>query len=84
MKPLNTIDGKTLMEAELKPLSFVIDTLLATGLHVLAGSPKVGKSWLALWLAVSVAKGESVWGMATKQGTVKNPTTPSRRNLSLW
>ena len=69
VKPLNTIDGKTLMEAELKPLSFVIDTLLATGLHVLAGSPKVGKSWLALWLAVSVAKGESVWGMATKQGT---------------
>ena len=69
VKPLNTIDGKTLMEAELKPLIFVIDTLLATGLHVLAGSPKVGKSWLALWLAVSVAKGESVWGMATKQGT---------------
>ena len=69
VKPLNTIDGRTLMEAELKPLSFVIDTLLATGLHVLAGSPKVGKSWLALWLAVSVAKGESVWGMATKQGT---------------
>ena len=69
VKPLNTIDGKTLMEAELKPLSFVIDTLLATGLHILAGSPKVGKSWLALWLAVSVAKGEPVWGMATKRGT---------------
>ena len=38
-------------------------------LHILAGSPKVGKSWLALWLAVTVAKGESVWGMATKRGT---------------
>ena len=68
-KTLKTIDGKTLMAAELKPLDFVVDTLLATGLHILAGSPKVGKSWLALWLAVSVAKGESVWGMATKQGT---------------
>ena len=69
MKTLNTIDGKTLMEAELKPLRFVVDSLLAQGLHILAGSPKVGKSWLALWLAVSVAKGESVWGMATKRGT---------------
>ena len=69
MKTLNTIDGKTLMEAELKPLDFVVDSLLAKGLHILAGSPKVGKSWLALWLAVSVAKGDPVWGMATKRGT---------------
>ena len=69
MKTLNTIDGRTLMKAELKPLDFVVDSLLATGLHILAGSPKVGKSWLALWLAVSVAKGEPVWGMATKRGT---------------
>ena len=69
MKPLNTIDGKTLMEAELRPLDFAVDTLLSQGLHVLAGSPKVGKSWLALWLAVSVAKGDPVWGMRTKQGT---------------
>ena len=68
-KTLKTIDGRTLMEAELKPLDFVVDSLLATGLHIIAGSPKVGKSWLALWLAVTVAKGESVWGMATKRGT---------------
>jgi uncharacterized membrane protein len=34
-------------------------------LHLLAGSPKVGKSWLALWLCHQVAKGESVWGFET-------------------
>lgn len=66
---LKTIDGETLMNTELRPLSFVVDTLLAQGLHILAGSPKAGKSWLALWLAVSVAKGEDVWGLPTKQGT---------------
>ena len=66
---LNTIDGATLMSKELRPPNFVVDTLLSQGLHILAGSPKVGKSWLALWLAVTVAKGESVWGMSTKQGT---------------
>ena len=35
----------------------------------MAGSPKAGKSWLALWLAVTVAKGEEVWKMSVKQGT---------------
>jgi RecA-family ATPase len=28
----------------------------------------VGKSWLALWLAVSVSKGEEIWGNKVKQG----------------
>ena len=66
---LPTIDGETLMSNPLQPLNFVVDTLISQGLHILAGSPKVGKSWLALWLAVTVAKGESVWGLPVKQGT---------------
>ena len=68
-KYLQTIDGATLMSQPLRPPNFVVDSLLSQGLHILAGSPKVGKSWLALWLAVTVAKGESVWGMNSKQGT---------------
>ena len=48
---LQTIDGETLMSQPLTPLNFVVDTLLSQGLHILAGSPKVGKSWLALWSA---------------------------------
>ena len=65
---LNTIDGAALMSQPLRPPDFVVDSLLSQGLHILAGSPKVGKSWLALWLAVMVAKGEPVWDMATRQG----------------
>lgn len=57
------------MSTPLQPLRFVVDSLISQGLHVLAGSPKVGKSWLALWLSVMVAKGEPVWSMATRQGT---------------
>lgn len=68
-KRLQTIDGESLMSLPLKPLNFVVDSLLSQGLHILAGSPKVGKSWLALWLSVMVAKGEPVWGMSVKQGT---------------
>ena len=68
-RPLVTVDGRTLMDRPLEPPNFVVDTLISQGLHILAGSPKVGKSWLALWLAVTVAKGEPVWGMSVKRGT---------------
>lgn len=67
--PLITVDGRTLMDRPLQPPNFMVDTLISQGLHILAGSPKVGKSWLALWLAVTIAKGEPVWNMTTKQGT---------------
>jgi len=67
-KRFNTIDGQTLMTMPLQPLEFVIENLLSNGLHILAGSPKVGKSWLALWLAVTVSKGEDIWGNKVKQG----------------
>ena len=60
MNRLNTIGGETLMSLPLEPPNFIVEGLLSQGLHILAGSPKVGKSWLALWLAVTVAKGECV------------------------
>lgn len=68
-RKLNTIDGATLMAKSFVPLPFIVDTLLSQGLHILAGSPKVGKSWLALWFSVQVAKGESIWGQSAKRGT---------------
>ena len=52
-----------------KPIEFVIDCLIAQGLYILAGAPKVGKSWLALDMCLSVAKGEKVLGQQTKKGT---------------
>ena len=52
-----------------KPIEFVVDNLLAQGLYILAGAPKVGKSWLALDMCLSIAKGEKVLGQQTTQGT---------------
>ena len=69
MNRLQTIDADTLQSTAYEPVSFVVDDLLPQGLHLLAGAPKIGKSWLALWLAVTVAKGEAVWGMGVNQGT---------------
>lgn len=70
MNRLNTIDGETPMTTPLPAIRFVVDQLLPQGLHILAGAPKVGKSWLALWLCLCVSKGESVWGFATAQSSV--------------
>ena len=64
---LHTIDGETLMNRPLTPIPFVIQSLLPIGLHILAGAPKVGKSWLALWLCLQVAKGEAIWSFAAEK-----------------
>ena len=68
-KKFLTVDGETLMSQPLKPVEFVVSSLLPKGLHILAGSPKIGKSWLVLWLCLQIAKGEKVWNMETTQGT---------------
>ena len=66
MKKLDTIDADTLLGIPYEPLSFVVEELLPQGLHLLAGAPKIGKSWLALWLCLRVAQGEPLWNFATK------------------
>ena len=58
--PLEYIDSETLMNKVLPPIHFAISDLLPQGLSILAGAPKIGKSWLALWLCLRVARGEPV------------------------
>ena len=48
---------------------FIINSLLASGLSIIAGSPKVGKSWLVLDWCVRIAKGKDVWNLHTDSGT---------------
>ncbi|MCM1167803.1 MAG: helicase RepA family protein [Lachnospiraceae bacterium] len=69
MAKLNTINCEELMTQPLKPIEFVVNNLITQGLFILAGAPKIGKSWLALDICLSVAKGEPVMNAATKQGT---------------
>ena len=66
MKSLHTIDADTLQSIPYEPLSFVVEQLLPQGLHLLAGAPKIGKSWLALWLCLRVASGEPLWNFPTR------------------
>ena len=69
-RPLVTVDGRTLMDRPLEPPNFVVDTLISQGLHILAGSPKVGKSFFMGQLAYHVAMGLPLWEYEVHQGTV--------------
>ena len=69
-KQLYIIDAHELMERNLPPPRFCVDTLLPQGLTILGGAPKVGKSWLVLDLCVRVAKGEPLWKLSTRQSAV--------------
>ena len=69
MNELKTVNCEQLMTTPLKPIEFCVDGMLSIGLFILAGAPKVGKSWLALYMALSIAKGEKLLGRETKRGT---------------
>ncbi len=69
MQKLHTIDGEALLSTPLAPIRFVVRQLLPQGLHILAGTPKVRKGWLALWLCLQVAKGDPVWRFAAEKKT---------------
>jgi hypothetical protein len=60
-----------LMSTELVAPPWAVPGLLPEGVSLLAGKPKMGKSWLALSLAISIALGTPALGaLATTQGTV--------------
>jgi transposase len=61
MNRLQTIDADTLQSTAYEPVSFVVDDLLPQGLHLLAGAPKIGKSFFMAQLSYHVATGTSLW-----------------------
>jgi hypothetical protein len=59
-----------LLRAEFPPIQWVVSHLLAEGLAVLAGRPKLGKSWLALQIAQAVACAGQVFEHTVERGAV--------------
>ena len=64
---LDAVNANELMDTEFPPTGFLIEKLLGKGVYILAGASKIGKSWLVLWLADRVSKGERVWDFKTAQ-----------------
>lgn len=67
---LITMDAGTLLVTKLPPTRFIAGELIPQGLHILAGAPKIGKSWLALQICLQVAAGEQLWSFPVTTGTV--------------
>ena len=68
MTKLETINAEDLQNRTYEPTHFLADELIPEGLHILAGAPKIGKSWLALWLCLCISQGQALWNFATTQG----------------
>jgi 5S rRNA maturation endonuclease (ribonuclease M5) len=57
--------------SEERPTDFIIEGLLRTGgTTILVGEPKLGKSQMALDIALAVSRGEQFIGLGTKKGRV--------------
>lgn len=69
MNELKTANCEQLMTTPLKPIEFCVDGMNSTGLFILAGAPKTGKSWFTLDMALSIAKGKKLLSRETKRGS---------------
>ena len=58
---LPTITARELMEKEFPPRVELIEGMLGPGLYILAGAPKIGKSWLVLQIAHHISTGTPLW-----------------------
>lgn len=67
---LHTVSMTELYQTAYKSRPPVIDGLLYSGAYILAGVPKIGKSFLVAQLAYHVSTGQRLWGYEVHQGTV--------------
>src|SRR5215211_3084300 len=67
--PPTTMSATELMRLELPPVKWAVPGVLPEGVTILAGKPKMGKSWLGLGLSVSVSAGGRALGkIPTERG----------------
>ena len=67
---LYTISMTELHQNMYKSRSAIIEGVLYPGTYLLAGAPKIGKSFLVAQLAYHVSTGKELWGHQVRQGTV--------------
>jgi hypothetical protein len=68
--PLQLLSAEDILTTDWPEPVWAIPNLLPVGLTILAGRPKVGKSWLALQIALAVASGGHALGEPVEQGPV--------------
>src|SRR5262245_2007579 len=68
---VTTINARELQTKRFAPISYVLPAYIPEGVTILAGKPKVGKSWLLLDMCTACAAVRSVFGTINpSQGSV--------------
>ena len=67
---LHTLTMAELFQTTYKSRPPVAEGLLYAGAYILAGAPKIGKSFLVAQIAYHVSTGQDLWGYKVHQGTV--------------
>lgn len=57
-KELQIYNCDYIMNTQMVQTPYIVEKMIYQGLYILAGVPKIGKSWLALELCLSVAEGD--------------------------
>lgn len=63
------ISAKELQNKKIPPIEYYINNLLPQGLNLICSVPKLGKSWFALQLCLSIAQGKKFLRFDTKQSS---------------
>lgn len=67
---LHTVSMNELYENVYQSRPYIIDGLLYSGAYILAGAPKIGKSFLVAQLAYHISMGQMLWNYEVQKGTV--------------
>ena len=67
---LPTVNLKELFESVFRDKPAIVENLIYPGTYILAGAPKVGKSFFVAQLAYHIATGQKLWDYEVKQSTV--------------
>ena len=67
---LPTVNLDELFESVYRSKPAIVENLIYPGAYILAGAPKVGKSFLVAQLAYHIATGQRLWDYEVKQSTV--------------
>lgn len=70
MRALSARTAQELLEEPIDEADWIIEDLLPVGAHILAGAPKIGKSWMVLAMGLAVSMGQLFWDCAVCQGAV--------------
>ena len=67
---IKSFTGEEILQMQLPYQNYLVEQLLPTGLFLLAGKPKIGKSWFVLQLGIAISRGQDFLGFNTNSAKV--------------